>query len=432
MGGKKLTTESWVARAKSRWGDRFDYSRVVIVDARTKVEILCPVHGAVWVCPQYHVREIEGNTGCTDCGKRNRNSDRRLSFEEFLIRARAKFGDRYTYDPESYPDNVFGEVSFTCPRHGPIKQNVVVHLNAAENSQGCPKCGREHANQSMSSDTETFIQAARAVHGDSFDYSEAVYRGSKRKLKIICRVPGHGPFFIKPNHHLSGTPGCQECSGLKPLTREVFIERARAMWGDHYTYDDLRYVNMSTRVTITCPIHGNWDAHPTNFLFRRKTSGKGSGCPECALVTKGVDSLAYFHANPEWAESLCTLYVATVRDFFKPGISVDAEKRDRAKYDAIVYQKDGARAVVWCVEQRFLLLTAEGAPASIPDDLAKWRGRNELRRSEFMTVEQIGKTLDDEYDSCLQEGWIAYAERHLLPSIGYGWITDFSKRGAMD
>lgn len=56
---------------------------------------------------------------------------------------------------------------------------------------------------------EDFIQKAKEVHGDKYDYSLVEYKNSSTKIKIIC--PKHGVFEQTPNNHLSGC-GCLSCS----------------------------------------------------------------------------------------------------------------------------------------------------------------------------------------------------------------------------
>ena len=50
--------------------------------------------------------------------------------------------------------------------------------------------------------TEEFIQKAKRVHGDRYDYSKAEYKGNKEEICIIC--PKHGEFWQKAKNHLSG------------------------------------------------------------------------------------------------------------------------------------------------------------------------------------------------------------------------------------
>ena len=52
---------------------------------------------------------------------------------------------------------------------------------------------------------ESFIEEARKVHGDKYDYSKVDYVDAHTPITIIC--PNHGEFEQTPNSHLSGH-GC--------------------------------------------------------------------------------------------------------------------------------------------------------------------------------------------------------------------------------
>lgn len=53
-----------------------------------------------------------------------------------------------------------------------------------------------------------FIEKARSIHGDKYDYSKVKYEHSTKKVCIIC--PEHGEFLQTPNSHLMGK-GCSKC-----------------------------------------------------------------------------------------------------------------------------------------------------------------------------------------------------------------------------
>ena len=63
--------------------------------------------------------------------------------------------------------------------------------------------------------TEQFIEKAKKVHGDKYDYSKTNYVNSYTKICIVC--PKHGEFFQTPNCHLD-RKGC-------PLCNESHLER---------------------------------------------------------------------------------------------------------------------------------------------------------------------------------------------------------------
>lgn len=66
---KKKTLAEVKAAFKKVWGDRFDYSLISVenyVDAKTKVHVICPVHGDVLIAPHEH---IWNKWGCPLCGR---------------------------------------------------------------------------------------------------------------------------------------------------------------------------------------------------------------------------------------------------------------------------------------------------------------------------------------------------------------------------
>ena len=57
-----------------------------------------------------------------------------------------------------------------------------------------------------------FIEKAKKIHGDKYDYSKVEYINSHTKVCIIC--PEHGEFWQTPNNHLHGY-GCPKCKSDK-------------------------------------------------------------------------------------------------------------------------------------------------------------------------------------------------------------------------
>ena len=137
---------------------------------------------------------------------------------------------------------------------------------------------------------EAFIEKARKIHGNKYDYSKVFYINSKTSVIIIC--PIHGEFLQRPNNHLLGQ-GCPKCKAEKSArrsTREDFIEKARKIHGDKYDYSKVVYINNSTPVIIICPEHGEFLQTPQAHL-------SGHGCAKCRnekLSMERRDSLDEF------------------------------------------------------------------------------------------------------------------------------------------
>lgn len=60
-------------------------------------------------------------------------------------------------------------------------------------------------------------------------------------------------------------------------TKESFVEKAKSIHGDKYSYDLVDYKNIRTKVVITCPIHGNFEQTPKSHM-------NGQGCPICGKL----------------------------------------------------------------------------------------------------------------------------------------------------
>ena len=64
--------------------------------------------------------------------------------------------------------------------------------------------------------TKEFIQKARKIHGNKYDYSKVNYINNKTKVCIICHEKDengveHGEFWQRPDKHLRGQ-GCPKCN----------------------------------------------------------------------------------------------------------------------------------------------------------------------------------------------------------------------------
>ena len=125
---------------------------------------------------------------------------------------------------------------------------------------------------------QDFIEGARKVHGDKYDYSKAIYKGTHIKLCIIC--PKHGEFWQEPNNHISRKSTCPKCSyeriaDLHRSDTESFIKKAQEVHGNKYDYSRVEYKQYEKEVCIICPEHGPFLQTPHIHLGAH-------GCPKCA------------------------------------------------------------------------------------------------------------------------------------------------------
>lgn len=192
---------------------------------------------------------------------------------EFIEKARRAHGDRYDYSKVEYKNNKT-KVCIICAEHGEFWQTPNAHLKGNK----CPKCAVIDRSNLRRKGGDAFINEARIMHGDMYDYSNVDYKNVNTKVCIIC--PEHGEFWQTPKLHLSGC-GCPKCSyydrGLRQKKNlEDFIEDAVKVHGDRYDYSKVDYKNAFTDIEIICPQHGVFITKPNWHL-------SGRGCPICNI-----------------------------------------------------------------------------------------------------------------------------------------------------
>lgn len=329
-GTKKRTREEFIQQARALHGDKYNYDKVVYVNDATKVTLVCPKHGDFLITPDSH---IHSKQGCKKCAHERIGELSRLSQEEFIKKATVIHSGKYLYDKVHYTES-HSKVVITCPIHGDFKQLAYQHLNG----HGCPKCGREAANEKERVSLEEFLERAKVCHSIQYDYSHVVLTGMHDPIYIVC--PEHGGFWQEPVSHLQGCD-CPQCahkviSQKKTKSQEQFIADAIKIHGDKYDYSETVYVNALKKVAIRCKRHDR--------IFWQKPNAhlNGNGCPLCSQshLENDVMKLLRFHAiefevekSFDWLVYKGPLFL----DFFLPEYSIAIECQGEQHFRACDY-----------------------------------------------------------------------------------------------
>ena len=154
--------------------------------------------------------------------------------------------------------------------------------------------------------TEEFIKKSKEVHKNKYDYSKSTYVTANHKLIIIC--PIHGDWSQRATDHLYGR-GCRKCAKQKieDDRLEYFFKKSKEVHGDKYDYSKIKEMpTLSSYVTITCLIHGDWEQRAYQHL-------RGNNCKKC------------FHQNRAF----------TTEEFIKKSKEIHG---DKFIYDKAVYK----------------------------------------------------------------------------------------------
>lgn len=131
----RMTTEQFIEKSRSLFGDRFSYEKTEYLGGKTPLIVTCPVHGDISILPTAHYDCV---VGCIDCGEDIRAENYRVKFDEFVSRSRAIHGEKYQYVESSYTE-MRGTVSIICPIHGEFVTRAYHHVC---NGSACPNCAQ--------------------------------------------------------------------------------------------------------------------------------------------------------------------------------------------------------------------------------------------------------------------------------------------------
>lgn len=263
----RLNTEIFIERSRLVHGDKYDYSKSVFTTNRNSVIIGCPIHGDFTQNSANHMNGL----GCRRCGNKLMAENNTKSLDKFIEDAKSTHGDLYDYSKVEYINNRT-RVIINCKTHGDFIQFPSGHLKG----HGCPSCGTDRTRTT----TDEFIERSIMVHGNAYDYSKTKYVNAKTKVTITC--PIHGDFEANPFNHMNGHK-CYKC-GLDVVisksshSQDDFIKMAKIVHGDKYDYSKTIYTKSKNKITIICPIHGEFEQKANAHLM-------GTECRKCGRET---------------------------------------------------------------------------------------------------------------------------------------------------
>lgn len=279
-------------------GSRYNYSLTTYKNNSTAVSIVCTKHGEFKQSPASHMK----GSGCKECRKDSLSAKYKLTREQFVERANKKYQGAYDYSKVIFEDKKT-PVTIGCVKHGDFSKAPSEHLNSK--SGGCNLCKHptyRKGKKAFKYNTESFIVKSKAIHGDSYDYSQTCYQHYDLPVTIVC--PKHGAFNQNACVHMKGG-GCKSCATDRHIinstyTTEEFISRARLVHLERFDYSQTVYKSAQQKLTIVCRKHGVFKQVPNDHL-------RGVGCSRCGT--------SYSRPHQKVVKYLQTLGFEEGRDF---------------------------------------------------------------------------------------------------------------------
>ena len=217
-----MTKEEFIEKANKMHENNYLYNNVNYINNKTKVKIICKLHGIFEQRPDKHTQ----GQGCPECGKYK--NTRLKSTEQFIKEAKNIYGNKYDYRLTEYKGNKI-KIKIICKIHGIFEQLPINHLKKQE---CCPYCNGKKKN------IEEFIKKANLIHNNKYDYTLVVYINANTPIKIIC--PVHGEFKQLYRKHLQGQ-GCPKCrKSLGEESIRSFLKENNFIFKEQKKFDNLK------------------------------------------------------------------------------------------------------------------------------------------------------------------------------------------------
>ena len=207
-----MSLSRFIKKCKKRYGDKYDYSKIKFNTLNDLINVKCNNCGTEFKIKAYLF--YQGQKECPNCTLEKIHPNRKTK-EQFLKEVKLIHGDKYDFTEFEYKGaKIKGKVwCDTC------KEFFYTTPSELLRRGGCPKCARNSARLKLRSNINEFIEKAKKIHGNKYDYSKSIYPDNKEGYIFIhCNKCGND-FWQKVGNHLNGF-GCPKCTRSK---KEEFI-----------------------------------------------------------------------------------------------------------------------------------------------------------------------------------------------------------------
>lgn len=126
---------------------------------------------------------------------------------------------------------------------------------------------------------------------------------TKKKRYVTFKCPQCGKEETKIYQKANFINLCQHCA-KGGFTTDDFIKRGREHFKDKYDYSKTVYVNKRSKVTITCPVHGDFEQMAQEHL-------EGHGCNQCKFDAKKENQIL---PKETWLERISQYPLISFKD----------------------------------------------------------------------------------------------------------------------
>lgn len=263
----QYTTIEWIEKAKEIHGNKYDYSKAIYINSKTKLTIICPIHGEFEQAPSEHL----GGKGCKYC------AGQALHPINCLTEINPQLASEWDYDKNTRLPSSVGKShneKFWWKCNFGKSHSYLAYVQQRLRGTACAVCAGRQVSYETSVAYLRPDLAKEWYHEKNTKSPEEVSLGSEKpKIWWKCDNPDHKPYLASVYNRAHLHSRCPECSGNKK-SHTTFEKEAF----EKFPHIDLlcEYQKSSVRIICKCQIcNHEWSPFPYNFL-------KGKGCPNCS------------------------------------------------------------------------------------------------------------------------------------------------------
>ena len=246
---------------------KYDYSKAGYVNTRTKVCIICPIHGEFWQTAKNHLK----GQGCPICAKEEQKIKAKGNFQNFIQESQRRFGSKHSFpNIESEYENEHSKITIQCNDCGNIfTKRANDHITSPNG--GCCNCREIKRNESTSY-TYDYLLGHNVLNLQIKPF-EGV-KSINEKVTIAC--PIHGEYEINISSFLKGKYACKKCSIVAEVQKKKerfkteFVSRLNSLCHGNATPLMDTFVDSQTYMAFRCNVCGREYRRQPNIIFTNK------------------------------------------------------------------------------------------------------------------------------------------------------------------
>lgn len=210
------------------------------------VTCVCDIHGEYDV----KVSTILDNRGfCKKCASLYSEDERDNLLQFVKLKLNEIYGDKFTVDYSNFT-NLGSKLKFTCNDCGNVVYRVVSTVLKGR-IKGCRICSTKENAKNRIKSTEDYINQAKLIHGDKYDYTNTEYISSNKKVEVKCKKCGR-TFSIEANSHLQGH-GCPYHYTNKSIDEEEVYTFIKSIYNGKIYRNDRTILDGHNELDIVIP-----------------------------------------------------------------------------------------------------------------------------------------------------------------------------------